>query len=168
MILKRLHWLGTYSIHILPPLIFLLATVFYYGLFFKWNSGALFKGEILTSHQKAQLEYSVDLCRVSETKVQIRAWIAQRGRSSSDTSTLLLVRAPGSSQYRHIKSRIELRPDVSDALNRKFSDDLNYIASGLVGSLNFGHSRSHIERGRVYAAYHTGSGYRVAELPCTF
>lgn len=167
-ILRRIQPLSIYSLQVLPLLTFLSAATFYYALFHQWNSGSVFDEEIVERSPTTQLDYSVDICRTSLTKIQIRAWIVQKGHSPRNPNTLLLVRAPNSAQYVRVKTRIELRPDVSEMLNQKYSDDLDYSASGLVGSLNFAHTHYNIERGRVYAAYDTGSGYLIASLPCSF
>lgn len=151
------------------PVIALIGSLVFYGMLFQsWNSAPVFSGHTIEAGLEYSFSSAVDVCRVSPSKIQVEAWVALKGHARRAHNSLLLIRDDQSGEHLRMKSRVVLRPGVSQALNERYGDDIDYVGTGLQGSLNFQRGGRALTHGQVVAAYDTGRGFVLLELPCKF
>lgn len=160
--------LKTCAVASFPVIVLVGSIIFYVGLFQSWNSAPLFLEHASESRAGDAWKSAVDVCRVSPSKVQVEAWVALQGHARGAHESSLLIRDGETGEHVRMKSRVVLRPDVSKALNEQFGDQVDYVGTGLQGSLNFQKGGRGLSHGQIVAAYDTGRGFLLVELPCKF
>lgn len=156
-------WLG-----VMPVLVFIASVLFYCSLFRAWNSAPVFTGSVIEAGSADVIDYAVDVCRITSSKIQVEAWVALRGHVRRSHESLLLARDPGTGEYLRLKTRVVLRSDVSNFLNERYGDAIDYSGIGLQGSLNYARGGRELPHGQIYAGYETERGHILVELPCEF
>lgn len=152
----------------LPVVVLIGSLVFYAALFKRWNSAPVFVERTVIADPESTFSSGVDLCRITPSKVHVEAWVALRGHQRRTHESSLLVRDAETGEHIRMKSRVVLRPEVSRVLEDRYEDGVNYEGVGLEGSLNLRKGGRAIAHGQIVAAYDTGNGFILVELPCEF